>query len=295
MRAFWFSCLIWMVISCTKKPAEKPDTFSFLEGEKLAELTEEKIQEASGLAASISNKGLLWTHNDSGNPAEVFLVDRKLNIRLICRLEGIPNRDWEDIATGPGPDPSKNYVYVADIGDNMAQYPYKMIYRFEEPDITKKNVKGMIIEKVDKIVFQLEDKIKDAETLMVHPATGDIFVVSKRENPVVLYRIPFSRKNISDTVMADSVCPIPLTQVVAGDFSSDGKSILLKNYQNVFLWESVGGEPIEKTFSRPGKILPYKEEPQGEAIAFARDGSGYFTISEKVRGEKSYLLFYRRK
>jgi hypothetical protein len=45
----------------------------------------------------------------------------------------------------------------------------------------------------------------------------------------------------------------------------------------------------------PPYIVEYKEEPQGEAITFARDGSGFYTLSEKVKGEKTYLYFYPRK
>ena len=61
-------------------------------------------------------------------------------IKLTCTLAGVENRDWEDIAVGPGPDASKSYVYVADIGDNEGQYQYKYIYRFEEPVLNKTQV-----------------------------------------------------------------------------------------------------------------------------------------------------------
>ena len=105
----------------------------FLPGVKLAELNNKELKEISGIAASVNNPKLLWAHNDSGNGADIFLLDDHLDIKLTCTLAGVENRDWEDIAVGPGPDASKSYVYVADIGDNEAQYQYKYIYRFEEP------------------------------------------------------------------------------------------------------------------------------------------------------------------
>src|SRR5687767_10710977 len=115
---------------------ETKTTDGFETRKVLAELKNTKLKEVSGVASSVNNKGMLWAQNDSGNSPEIYLIDENLEVVLTCHLMGIENRDWEDIAVGPGPDPAKNYVYIADIGDNKAAYPYKYIYRFEEPVIS---------------------------------------------------------------------------------------------------------------------------------------------------------------
>src|SRR5690606_15194616 len=154
--------LILVAFACNDKKSLPANTDLFLPGRPLAELKADELEEVSGLAASVANRGYLWTHNDSGNPAEVYLIDEELEIALKCTLEGVKNRDWEDIAVGPGPDPSKRYVYVAEIGDNDAQYDYKYIYRFAEPSLT--SVSGdIVITEFDTIVFRLEDGAKDTE------------------------------------------------------------------------------------------------------------------------------------
>ncbi|MBT1703635.1 hypothetical protein [Chryseosolibacter indicus] len=277
---------------CSNAPDQQTSNI-FAPGEKLAEVKGKKLDELSGLAASVSNPGYLWTHNDSGNKPEVFLVDTKLNVKLTCTLEGIKNRDWEDITVGPGPDPSKSYVYVGDIGDNMARYEYKYVYRFEEPKVTEGS-EEMVIKDFERITFSLEGKKKDTESLLINPQTKDLYVVSKREEPVVVYKVPYPY-DTNDSLVASPVASISVTQVVAGDFSADGKEILLKNYQNVYYWKIEGGKTVDQTLNTAPKVLPYEEEPQGEAITFARDGSGFYTVSEKVSGEKSYLIFYKRK
>src|SRR5687768_3191249 len=188
MRIGSILAIIFIIVGCSSPGADSPDHFGFEGGRKLAEIKDKKIGEASGIAASINNPGLLWTHNDSGNDANIFLIDDKLNLRLECKLGGIDNRDWEDIAVGPGPEPGKNYVYVGDIGDNLGRYEYKVIYRFEEP-IFKEGTSEVVINPIDKIVFSLPDERKDAETLLIDPLTKDLFVISKREKPVVVYRI----------------------------------------------------------------------------------------------------------
>ncbi|MFZ6010504.1 MAG: hypothetical protein ACOYXT_09165 [Bacteroidota bacterium] len=292
MRALLVVLLIPFLYSCASS-GENANAKDFYAGEKLAELRNEKIQEASGLASSITHRGYLWTHNDSGNPPEIFLVDETLAVRLTCVLSGVENRDWEDISVGPGPEPGKNYIYVADIGDNMAQYRYKHIFRFEEP-LLKEGITETIITDFDSISFRLPDGIKDTEALMIDPTTKDLFVVSKREEPVVVYRVPYPYAT-TDSLVAETVTTLPLTQIVAGDISADGREVIMKNYQNIYYWEVGEGQSVSDALKGKPKVLPYEEEPQGEALAFARDGSGYFTISEKKKDEKSYLYFYKRK
>src|SRR5690242_5307485 len=101
------------------------DSTLFLPCQRLAEVKDFNLLEISGLATSINNPGYLWAHNDSGKKSEVYLVDDSLQILLTVKLPVIMNRDWEDIAVGPGPDPNKNYIYIGDIGDNLAIFKVK--------------------------------------------------------------------------------------------------------------------------------------------------------------------------
>jgi hypothetical protein len=291
MRKLFFLLMLTASVACSQKKGKETDSDIFLTGKKLAEVSDKKLEEASGLAASIANPGLLWTHNDSGNRAEVLLVDDKLNIRLTCVLDKIINRDWEDIAVGPGPEPGKNYIYIGDIGDNMAIFSYKIVYRFEEPKLTE-GKSQVTITNFDRIVFQLDVK-KDTESLMIDPKTKNLYVVSKREKPVYVYELKYPYSTV-DTLTAQKIGSIPFGQIVAADFSSDGNEVLMKNYNNVFYW-NLNKENLASALKRNPLIVNYEEEPQGESVTFARDGSGFYTISEKVKGENSYLWFYPRK
>jgi hypothetical protein len=291
MRKLFLFFMLVASAACSQK-SEKVNATIFLTGQELAEVTNKKLEEVSGLAASINNPKLLWTQNDSGNGAEVFLVDEKMEIRLTCKLKGVVNRDWEDIAVGPGPEPGKSYVYVAEIGDNLGIFQYKNIYRFEEP-VLKAGQTEVTITNFDTITFQLADQTKDTEALMINPLTKNIYIISKREEPVYLYELPYPQST-KDTLTATKVMPLPVTQIVAADFSKDGKEIIMKNYRNVYYWKSAD-RPIAQVLKERPYVVEYKKEPQGEAITFARDGSGYYTVSEKVKGEKSYLYFYPRK
>jgi len=73
----------------------------FLNGKSvLSYLVEEtEINEASGIASSLKYPGLLYTHNDSGGEAAVYVLNQIGLMPAKIILKGIENRDWEDIAT----------------------------------------------------------------------------------------------------------------------------------------------------------------------------------------------------
>jgi hypothetical protein len=284
MRIGIYLLALAALVACSKKSSSDGHL-------ELGEVSD-KLVEASGLVASVANPGHLWTINDSGNPAEVFLIDTTANTKMICKLLGVENRDWEDVAIGSGPDSLRKYVYVAEIGDNKAVYPFKYIYRFPEPSL--KEGKEMVIENAEKFVIELPDGKRDSETILIDPQTSDLYLVSKREEKVNLYlsRYPF----VSDTLRPEKVLTIPLTQIVAGSISPDGQEVLLKNYDSIYYWKRTNGQSIVELLSQKPTNLSYDPEHQGEALSWNTQATGFFTLSESPeKGARSQLRFYKRK
>jgi hypothetical protein len=79
--------------------------------------------------------------------------------------------------------------------------------------------------------------------------------------------------------------------VVASDISSDGREILIKKYNVLYYWYRNEGESIEETLLKDLTKVPYIFEPQGEAVCWGSDLSGYYTLSE---GSHPHLYFYPR-
>ncbi len=278
-----FICFILFALAgCTKSK----DAL-FKKGEPLGKVSK-KLEEASGLAASINNPGYFWTINDSGNPPEVFLIDDHANITLVCKLSKATNRDWEEIRISS--ESGKNYLYVADIGDNGAAYDLKFIYRFEEPVLAK--AKEVIIEHIDTLIIKMPDGKRDTESVMIDPLTHDLYILSKREDSIGLYqnRYPFSK----DTLVLDKVLKMPFHNIVSGDISSDGREVLLKTYDEIFYWKKWGEESVSELLAKEPIELPYQREKQGEAITWARDGSGFYTLGESSKEERAQLMLYKR-
>lgn len=277
-----FTCLIvlWLFNGNSKTPESNPI------GMALGKVSF-RLAEASGLVASITNPGFFWTLNDSGNPAEVFLIDRQANIRLVGKLANIKNRDWEDIAIDQGPD-GKCYLYVADVGDNYRQYESKIIYRFEEPQWVEDE--EFLISNFKTFILKMPDGKTDAETILIDPQTHVLYMISKHEREGFLYQAPELRS--SDTLMFKKMVSLPFSRIVSGSISADGRKILLKNYTSIYYWERSEDEPLSHLLVRAPVHLPYNREPQGEAIAWSLDGSEFFTLSESLWNEPASLIVH---
>lgn len=248
--------------------------------------------EASGLCDSRSMPGNVWVEEDGDNPNVMHQFSHsgmyKGNIQM-----PFPNRDWEDMTIGAGPVAGKNYIYMADIGDNAAAYNNQyFIYRFLEPQsITEK------VSNFDRIAFQYPDGSRDAECILLDPTTKDIYIVTKREFNVRVYQLPYPQ-SITDIQTAKFIQAIPYLIITSGGISTDGKEIVLRNYDAIYYWYRKDGESVATTLSRNrDKLLPYVKEPQGEGFCFDKDNKGYFTISERPDGQSTpaYLYYFAKK
>ena len=104
-------------------------------GEMVGVVESEMVQEASGLAASRKNAGVLWVHNDSGDVPRIYAMSTGGKHLGAYMLGGVYASDMEDVAIGPGPDPNVDYLYVGDIGDNTETRNTVAIYRVAEPAV----------------------------------------------------------------------------------------------------------------------------------------------------------------
>ncbi|MDB5134954.1 MAG: hypothetical protein JWP37_1557 [Mucilaginibacter sp.] len=261
-------------------------------------LTRKGLLEISGVAASRINPGILYIHNDSGNPNQIYLTDGSGADKGTLTLTPVGNRDWEDIAVGPGPIAGKSYIYVGDIGDNDSKYSSVLIYRFPEPDLTGKTLPATLnIDALDIIELKYPDGPRNAETLMVDPLTRDIYIASKSSNISQIYVARYPQSTTSATVM-DPVVKLYFNKATGGDISPDGTEILLRSNELIWYWKLPAGTSISAGLLTQPQVAPYaNNEPQGEGVGFAADGSGYYTDTEikGYPGKLATISFYKRK
>lgn len=241
------------------------------------------LSEASGLVVSRNRPELLWSHNDSGHPNRLFLLNEAGQEFGYFSITGAGSRDYEDICIGPGPIEGVNYIYLGDLGDNHAQYAYIVIYRFPEPDLSNVQPGGIYAidqNQVERFEFTYPNGPRDAETLMIDPLTQDLFIVTKRDFRSLIYKTPqplVSGTRSELTLLAQ----LPFNGIVAGDIQADGSRIVLKDFSKLYAWERLPEESIIDAMKRQPQHLPYDLEPQGESIAIHPNGERYYTISEQ--------------
>jgi len=246
------------------------------------------LVEASGLVKSRRHDDLLWTHNDSGDSARVFAIRTDGSHAGIIYLQNIDAVDWEDIAMGPGPDQSRDYLFIGDIGDNHSSRKSIQIHRFAEPE-EKETIDGKLIRDVDTFRFVYPDGPRDAETLIADPLTKDLIIISKEINAARVYRAPFPQiSGRVDTLIYETTWEHSL--ITAGDLSRDGQWLIIKNYTQVFIYQR---NPDNHSFTQDTTfIVHYIPEPQGEAVAWDRSMMSFFTVSEVKRGIPAVLYSY---
>ncbi|WP_285729748.1 hypothetical protein [Nocardiopsis sp. ATB16-24] len=240
------------------------------EGSEVAfEFQDPRISESSGIAPSLRHEGVWWTHNDSGDhPSEVYAVDEEGRTLATLSLP-LERRDWEAISVAEAPDGTPS-VFVGDIGDNFGgSWPHVRVYRFAEPATLVDAV-------VEPVTFTLvyEDGGRDAESMMIDPRDGRLYVVSK-EFAGGLYAAPQTLDPEAENTL-ERIDSAPLFATDAA-FAPDGTRYAIRTYWGVTVHDSTDGVPGPTLGS-----FDLPESDQGESIAFTPDGTALMAGTEGV-------------
>lgn len=227
------------------------------------------LDELSGIAASRSRPGAYWVLNDSGGGARVYAIGVSGRLRQTVRVTGAPALDWEDIALGPGPAPGRDYLYLADIGDNGARRHRIEVARIPEP------APGQTAVRAERIVLRYPDGPRDAEALAVDPRRRTIVIVTKAIGSARVYE-----GSIRGGLLRRAGSVSTLAPVTGASVSTRGDVIVLRTYLSVLLWRRRAGTSLGEALAGRSCAAPAPRERQGEAVAVAGDGRWLVTVGE---------------
>ncbi len=240
-----------------------------------------KIPESSGVAASRTFEGILWTHNDSGHRPLLYAITLSGDIVAELAVPGASMRDWEDIAIGSCPSvivtTSGYCIYIADTGDNLERRQAVRLYVLPEPN--PRTPAMTETEPAIEINFRYPNGAVDVEGIGVDPS-GIVWLVTKgRRWPIELYSLdlePIRSLPPATTLEAVAVDTLSLPRVplagwvTAAAVSPSGNRLVIRTYVDIYFYDR----------TRDGRWIPAPPdchigaiEPQGEAIDFLDEGT----------------------
>jgi hypothetical protein len=274
---------------------------------EVGRLAEPRNLEQSGIAVSRRTPNLLWTHNDSGGEPILFALNLDGTERGTVRLAGIENRDWEEVTTFELD--GRAWVMAAEIGDNYAQHPQSMLHVLADPDPAKLDPAQPLVLPPDYTIhFSYEDGPRDCEAVAVDGKERAVYLLSKRDRPARLYRLPLAAAPAEHAAVARCVgtawdfpqpdgmqrlSPLPAIGLsgwpTAMNFLPDGSGVLVLTYGGVYLFSKTGRESWADALAHEPKLLPMFALPQAEAIAVTADGKSIYLCSERTPQLLRYL------
>jgi len=265
-------------------------------------LKNKSVNESSGLVASRSLPGAYWTHNDSGDGPFIYAIGGRGEALGVWRVTNAQADDWEDISIGPGPVAGKSYLYVGDIGDNDSTRAGIVVYRVAEPtptavDANTTRAKPQLTDRAEAIQLRYPDGKHDAESLLVNPTNGNIYIVTK---------IPLEKTWVYEAVAPyDTSKPITMKRVgelkvpsllggilTGGSVSPDGKRVAFCDYlQGYEMVLPANAKSFDDIWKQPMVSFDFGKREQGEAIAYRLDGKALIGTSE---GKSSAMIQVER-
>jgi hypothetical protein len=249
-------------------------------GRELCKLMNEDIHESSGLAYSVSEKDILWTHNDSGDSPRIFAFDLDGRDLGAFEINGADAVDWEDMASFAME--GRGYLLIADVGDNYRGREFVTLYLVREPDVERDHENaGRVIDVEQRIDFTYEDGPRDCESVAVDPATRTVFLVSKsKRKKCKVYSLPLDELSTGEIASAVAVASINVQYATAMDVSADGGRAVVLTYLEAYEWTRQESETWAEAFGRTPYLMLMPPRPQGESICYAPDGQSLYLTSE---------------
>lgn len=232
-----------------------------------------RLSEASGIAAGLRSPGVLWSHNDSGEPV-LYAFGSDGGALGEVRVAGATLEDWEDVAAAPCP--AGSCLYLADIGDNRASRASVTVYRVPEPTPTDRETRP-----AEAFHATYPDGPQDAEAFFVLP-DGGIHIVTKGETgPITLYRFPQPLR-AGATVRLERVVELAgaggrrRDRITGASASPDGRWVALRTLDALDLYRTA--ELLRGTPGTPIRVdLRALGEAQGEGVGWGPAGTLYLS------------------
>ena len=263
-------------------PAKPIERITYLPGRELAKLANKDIDEASGLALGRRNKGVLWTHNDSGDSPRFFAINFAGSDLATVTLIGAGARDWEDICSFTIN--RRHFLMLGDFGDNGETRLDCRLYIVAEPLLnTARRGAKLKARCAMTIPFGYADGPRNCESVGVDTTTRTIYLVSKQSGgKCKVYTMGLPNRSPAKRLVAKAIATLSIPTTNAMDISPDGLRAVVLTYGNAYEYIRGRDETWAAGFSRKPRILRIPSRRQGESICYGPAGRSLYLTSEKL-------------
>lgn len=240
--------------------------------------------ETSGVAASQRHADLLYAHNDSGDKARFFAFSPDGADLGVFKVEDADNIDWEDLAVGPCG--AGSCIYIADTGDNDLTRKSYTIYRIVEPEAVGAGEQSLPSEGFE---FTYPDGPHDVETLLIHPDTGVLTLITKvKHGAAGIYELspPLTTDRTLMAVKRGALAPPEGDhEFTGGALHPDATGVLLRTQTNLFHYRMTAGQSAAEALTGPACAVPAAAENYAEAVTWLAKNAGILTVGEGLHSE----------
>ena len=268
-----------IALSRSNTPAER---ITYLPARELAKLTNKDIDESSGLTAGRRNKGVLWTHNDSGDSPRLFAINYAGADLATVTLTGAGARDWEDICSFTIN--RKSFLMLGDFGDNGETRLDCRLYVVAEPLLnTARRGAKLTARPAMTIDFAYQDGPRNCESVGVDTTTRTIYLVSKQFGAKCkVYTMPLPNRSPGKPLVAKAIATLSIPTTTAMDISADGLRAVVLTYGQAYEYVRGKDETWAAGFSRAPRMIRIPARRQGESICYGTAGRSLYLTSEKL-------------
>lgn len=257
-------------------------------------LLDPQLSEISGLAASRRHPGVLWMHDDGGNPERLFAVAENGDRLATARIEGAIKTDWEDMAAFELD--GRHYLLIADTGDNGGLRRSLQLHIIEEPE----RIENARLKPAWSIAFRWPDGARDCEAVAVDAQRRQILLISKKRQPPELFSLPLmpAGNALQTATRIGALAGIPEPdaqlrqanafrakiqgQVTAADVSPDGRTLAVMTYRYLLLYPRQPQQDWAQAVAGAPKVSELPWLPQAEALGWSADGRFLYATGEFI-------------
>ena len=259
------------------------DVIEYAKPRQIARLGNTDIKESSGLAVSLTNDNLFWTHNRAGDQPRFFGFNLEGTHAIEYGIDG-KHVDWADMALFKTD--RQAFMVFADTGDEELKRKSYTLYVLREPKHSKAAKFGKIdtLKPQAVIEFTYEGGPQSCSAMGVDASDvkgPKVILISKTDTgscKVFELSLPGSRDK--GPFVAKAIATLTIPTVTSLTISSDGRRAMVLTYGDAYEYTRGADQTWAQAFSNRARILEMPTRRKGETICYGTDGKTLYLTAE---------------